>query len=492
MEEILNQLQKISDLRVKSRTSGEKYRESHKDIREIGKELNVSMIMEGSVRKIGDDLRIYTQLINAKTGDHLWSEVYDGKYTTDILGFLPQVARRVANSLNAVITPKEEKSISSASTSNIQVYDLNLKASEMYRKWQITFDSAYLRLGFNLCEQSLKIEPDNKDALIRKSMLYNESSKTDSSILYLKKVKRLFPDVSINGGLGTLYLYTNNSDSALKYIELTLEAKPDDPWANLLMGQYFGIVKRDIIAGSPYLYKALVLSKEENSMCFNISMLNTSIGEYQKSLKYLNKAIFLSPEVRYIKSYVVLIAYTGEYDKALSYLDSVCYLNVLGSHCDIMRFYVNVIKKDFKEAEKYYEKALTEGYKTEEDDHPFIAYMYIQTGRASEALSMLKKSIARDEKRLSENPNSIFANLAKSRLAASYALIGEKSKAAKKIDENGLFGGYFPFFLFDKFPGFDNLRDKPEFNALFKDLILEQDSVRSRVRKMEQRGEIDL
>jgi TolB-like protein len=492
MEEILNQLQKISDLRVKSRTSSEKYRDSHKDIREIGRELDVAMIMEGSVRKVGDDLRIYTQLINAKTGDHLWSEVYDGKYTTDILSFLPQVAKRVANSLNAVITLKEEKGITTVSTLNMQVYDLNLRASEMYHKWQVTFDTTFLKLGFNLCEQSLKIEPDNKDALRQKASLFIESSKPDSALFYLHKVKRLYQDDSIYSGLGVLYFYNNNSDSALKYIELALEENQNDPWANLVMGQCKGIVEKDIIEGLPYLNKAFRLGKEESSISFNISVFANSVGEYQKSLKYLNNCILLKPEFRTIKSYIILKAYTGEYNKALIYLDSICNLNALGSQCDIMRFYVKVMQKDFREAERFYRMALKGGYKTEEDDYPFIAYMYIETGRKSEAFSMLKNSIAKDEKWLIENPNSIFSNLTKSRLAASYTLVGEKSKAIKKIDEIGIFGGFFPYFLFDKYPGFDILRNEPEFNDITRRLLHEQDSIRLRVREMELNGEIDL
>ena len=109
MEEILNQLQKIGDLKVKSRTSVEKYRNPDKDIKVIGHELGVSLIMEGSVRKIGDDLRITVQLIDTKSGNHLWSETYDGKYTTEIFDFQSNIAKKVAASFSAVINPQEEK-----------------------------------------------------------------------------------------------------------------------------------------------------------------------------------------------------------------------------------------------------------------------------------------------------------------------------------------------------------------------------------------------
>lgn len=87
MDEILTQLQKIGDLRVKARTSVQRYRNPDKDIKAIGRELGVSLIMEGSVRKIGNDLRITAQLINAKTGNHLWAETMMGNTRRKYLNF---------------------------------------------------------------------------------------------------------------------------------------------------------------------------------------------------------------------------------------------------------------------------------------------------------------------------------------------------------------------------------------------------------------------
>ena len=98
-DEIITHLQKIADLRVKSRTSVEQYRNPSQDITIIGAELGVSFLVEGSVRKAGDDLRITAQLIDVKTGDHLWSETYDGKYTDKIFEFQSKIAKQVAASL---------------------------------------------------------------------------------------------------------------------------------------------------------------------------------------------------------------------------------------------------------------------------------------------------------------------------------------------------------------------------------------------------------
>jgi hypothetical protein len=222
-------------------------------------------------------------------------------------------------------------------------------------------------------------------------------------------------------------------------------------------------------------------------------MLFLTIGEYQKALGYLNKTVLLKPEVRYIKYYCVLRAYTGEYDNAMSYLDSLCSLNAFGTQCDIIKFYIKILQKDFKAAEIYYKKAITEGYRIEEDDNPYIAYLYKETRRKKEVQSILKNSIIRDEEWLSDNPNSVFDILVEPRLAASYALIEEKSKAMEKIEDRWTINNYDnPLFMFDKFPGFDNLRDKPEFKTLLKRVVHEQDSIRMQVKQMELQGEIVL
>ena len=89
--------------------------------------------MEGSVRKIGDDLRITAQLIDAKTGDHLWSETYDGKYTTEIFAFQSSVAKKVAASLNAVITPQEVKRIDTKPNSDLEVMTYNERSGNVHK-----------------------------------------------------------------------------------------------------------------------------------------------------------------------------------------------------------------------------------------------------------------------------------------------------------------------------------------------------------------------
>ncbi|HRI79181.1 MAG TPA: hypothetical protein PLR06_06545, partial [Cyclobacteriaceae bacterium] len=109
-EDILNNLVKISDLKVKSRTSTLQYKGTTKTIQEIGGELSVGNIVEGSVRKVGDKVRIVVQLIDAKTDVHLWSETYD-RDLKDILAVQSEIAMKIARALEVRLTSAERQNI---------------------------------------------------------------------------------------------------------------------------------------------------------------------------------------------------------------------------------------------------------------------------------------------------------------------------------------------------------------------------------------------
>ena len=114
-EEILTRLAKIGDLRVISYTSTQRYQSKPRDLAEIAKQLGVASILEGSVQKVADQVRVNVQLINAQTDSHLWAESYDQKLT-DILGVESEIAKRVAESLQAKLNGGEEQLIAAKPT----------------------------------------------------------------------------------------------------------------------------------------------------------------------------------------------------------------------------------------------------------------------------------------------------------------------------------------------------------------------------------------
>ncbi len=158
MEEILDRLFKIGDLKVISRTSSMRYRNTDKSIKEIAGELGVASILEGSVRRIGNNVRITVQLIDAGADVHLWSETYDGDLSdlSRIFFIQSEVAQSVARELKAVLSPQEVEHIENIPTTDLIAYENFLKGKFAVYK----YNKEDLSLAMQYFEQALERDPD--------------------------------------------------------------------------------------------------------------------------------------------------------------------------------------------------------------------------------------------------------------------------------------------------------------------------------------------
>jgi serine/threonine protein kinase len=125
-QEVLTQLANIGDLKVISRSSTLRYQSNPRNLGAIAKKLGVANILEGTVQKVGDQVRINVQLIDAQTDSHLWAETYDRKLT-DIFGVESEIARGIAASLQTKLTGQEEQVIASKPADNVEAYDAYLR-----------------------------------------------------------------------------------------------------------------------------------------------------------------------------------------------------------------------------------------------------------------------------------------------------------------------------------------------------------------------------
>ena len=132
-EDILTNLSNIRELKVTSRTTVVQYRDSKKTLRQIGEELGVAYILEGSVRRAGQTVRVTGQLINARTDEHVWAKAYD-RDLTDIFAIQSELAQAIATALQAAISPQEKTLLDQRPTNNLAAYELVLKAREFFRR----------------------------------------------------------------------------------------------------------------------------------------------------------------------------------------------------------------------------------------------------------------------------------------------------------------------------------------------------------------------
>ena len=159
-EELLNALTKVDGLQVTSRTSAFAFKGKNIDIRDIGIQLNVDRILEGSVRKAGNRVRITAQLINAADGYHIWSENYD-RDLTDIFEVQDEISSIIANKLRENLTAREhEETLVKVPTQNLEAYTLFLKGLHFHNK--ITPDDA--KKAIECFEKAITLEPDYANA----------------------------------------------------------------------------------------------------------------------------------------------------------------------------------------------------------------------------------------------------------------------------------------------------------------------------------------
>src|SRR6478609_4793094 len=132
-DEILTRLSKIADLKVISRTSTQKYKSAPENLRDVARELGVANILEGSVQRSNDQVRVNVQLINALTDAHLWADTYD-RQLTDIFAVESEIAKTIAETLQAKLTGSEKSSIAKVPTTNPEAYELYFKGRSLWEK----------------------------------------------------------------------------------------------------------------------------------------------------------------------------------------------------------------------------------------------------------------------------------------------------------------------------------------------------------------------
>ena len=179
-DELLTNLSKIEELKVISRTSVMNYRDTTKNMRQIGEELGVANILEGGVQRAGNTVRINVQLIDAATDEHLWAEVYDRQLTTEnIFAIQTEIARAIANELETTLSPREQKLLARTPTDSLEAYDNLLMARQLFERgnWQnLTDAQSYL-------EKAIDLDPEFVEAHVLLARNYYSQFSTGATTL---------------------------------------------------------------------------------------------------------------------------------------------------------------------------------------------------------------------------------------------------------------------------------------------------------------------
>jgi len=268
-DEILTRLANIADLRVISRTSTRQYQSKPANLREIAKQLGVANILQGSVQKVADQVRVNVQLVNAQTDSHLWAETYDRKLT-DIFAIESEIAKGIVASLQAKLTGREEQALAVRPTNNPEAYDAYLRGLAYSVRPAQTAPNAlgaqkYLR-------EAVRLDP--KFALSWALLSYVEAR--------AYRTQNLQPTAALR-------------DEARKAADTALTLEPNLGEAILAKGFYHYACLKDYDTAVSYFEQARQFLPNSSRIPELLAYLTRRRGQWDQSEAYFNQAEQLDP-----------------------------------------------------------------------------------------------------------------------------------------------------------------------------------------------------
>ena len=372
-DEILTRLAKIADLKVISRTSTQHYKSAPDNLSEIGKQLGVAHILEGSVQKSGDAVRVNVQLIKAANDSHLWADTFDRKLT-DIFSVESEVAKAIAEQLRAKLTGQEEQVIAAKPTDNPEAYD------------------AYLRgLAYNL-------------------KTTNTTANSLGAQKYLKEAVRLAPKFALAWALLS-YVdargYLNQAlqptvalrEEARQAAETALGLQPNLGEAVLAKGYYYYACLKDYDTAVRYFEEARQFLPNSSLIPEQLAYVTRRRGQWDQSESYFNEAERLDPRnVSLLTQQALSYIWLRRFPEALRKLDQV--LNITPDDVDAL-----VLKAGIAQAEGDLPRAaaILAPLHPNADDAQALetqAYQAILEGRPGPIIPQLKEILANPDQAL--------------------------------------------------------------------------------------------
>src|SRR5437867_8705783 len=302
-DDIMTNLSKIGDLKVISRTSVMSYRgNAARSAREIGKALGVATLLEGSVRRIGNRVRVNVQLINADNDEHIWAEDYD-RDLTDVFAIQTDLAQKIASALQAKLSPTEKARLDNRPTQNPEAYLLYVQAHD-YADRADMFRDTTLKAE-PLFEQAIKLDPNFALAFAGLSMveswLYHSSdpvpARREKARLNADEARRLQPDLPEGHlALGFSYYYGDRDyERALAEFEIAKRGLPNDAQAYLAIGS---IQRRQgkWTESTANLERAAALDPKNADILRNLAFSYMAERKFETADKILDRVIASAPQ----------------------------------------------------------------------------------------------------------------------------------------------------------------------------------------------------
>src|SRR6516165_4829654 len=271
-DEILTRLSKIGDLKVISRTSTRQYQSKPRNLREIAKQLGVANILEGSVQKAADQVRVNVQLINAQTDSHVWGETYDRKLT-DIFGVESEIAKGIAAALQAKLTGREEQALAVKPTNNPEAYDAYLRGLAFDARYSSNlYEVLNAQKAIGFYERAVQLDPHFAAAWARLSRL--------SSLVYLNRY-----DTATRA----------RGEAAKRALENAQKLEPNSPDTLLALGYYQYWVLSDYAPAKTTFGRVSKVLPGSSEPPKALAFIARREGHWDRSIAYFEQALTLDP-----------------------------------------------------------------------------------------------------------------------------------------------------------------------------------------------------
>jgi len=267
-DEILTRLANIADLKVISRTSTRQYQSKPANLREIAKQLGVANILEGSVQKVADQVRVNVQLINAQSDSHLWADTYDRKLT-DIFGVETEIAKRIAESLQAKLTGREEQALAVKPTNNPEAYDAYLRG--LVFEARSTYSNDALRRARESYQRAVELDPNF-------AIAWTRLSQADASLYFVRADQT-----------------AARRDAAKRALENAQGLAPDSPETLLALGYYQYWVLRDYELARATFGRVSKMLPGSSEVPHALGGVARREGHWDESIAYWEAALTLDP-----------------------------------------------------------------------------------------------------------------------------------------------------------------------------------------------------
>ncbi len=309
-DEILTRLSNISDLKVISRTSTRQYQSKPANLREIAKQLGVANILEGSVQKVADQVRVNVQLVNAQTDSHLWANTYDRKLT-DIFGVESEIAKGIAESLQAKLTSHEEQALAVKPTNNPEAYDAYLRGLSFDARFHFSIGDRDLGLkAVGFYERAVQLDPKFALAWARLSRAH--------AVLYF----RVFDTTDAR------------RDATRNALENAQKLQPNSAETQLALGYYQFRVLRDYGLAKTTFKELSEMLPGRSEVPYALGLVTQREGDWDESVARFEQALTLDPRNAEIlidaaRNYAMLRQFPAAlklYDRALDIIPNHPYL----------------------------------------------------------------------------------------------------------------------------------------------------------------------